>query len=1430
MELHLKQLSAIERVEFDLEVLYQQQLEMRRLTHQEDTLLIRMHSRYQEKPYSSTALFFLTVTHPFRKLVITLVLNAKFDSLILTAIVLNCFLLAIDDYTSGAWKSVLDTVLIFVFASESVLKIVAQGFLLGKNAYLRDAWNVLDFFVVCTGLYGFFTGGGNVSVLRTIRILRPLRTINSIPEMKVLTISILTSIPMLVDIFVLILMFIYIFALAGGQLYGGQFSYVCFDINGSANYQQICAFDPTCAEFNVNCGNTGCDVNQYCWNSFKNPYQGLISFDNTLLSVLTIYTALTLEGWTDTMRFARAALNQKFLSDIYFYVLIVIGSFFLMQLTVAAIYVKFSENFRKQKKAIQFIEERQPEQEYRPIRPEAPPASYRMKWFRFRLNMHEQINTVWFAWFTTGIIVINTGIMASEYYGMTDTHQQFNADMNVVLNVCFAIEMAMKMFGLGIKGYVSDQMNIFDGVVVLLGMIEIILAGQANLKGLLVLRAFRLLRVFKLARRWKTLRIMLVKLLRSVKAIGYLGLLMAIIIFIYTLLGKQLFQNKMDDGSGNTPELNFDSVYWSFVAVFTVLTTQNWNSTMSNAVGPTNMAYSLYFISLIIIGTNILLNLFLAILIHQFEVEELERSEIDLEENATEGNQEIGPEQVNIKPRKRRRRSRKTGIKDMNVKKEEDVEVEVIKLNGRSFCIFSKKNPIRKIMRSLLLNPYFDSFVYSLISFSCLLLAIDEPNKSKFTTDFLYLSNFVVLGLFTAEMIIKAIVFGFLLGPDAYIRNSWNILDFFIIFISYLDFFLSTFVGSQINLSFLRVLRALRALRPLRMISQDEKMKKIVASVLRTIPALVNVMMITLLFYLIFGILGVIFFKGGLYFCNDPNITYQQDCVGAFIDTNGNVLYRNWRTLPYHYDNILNAMLNLFAVSVNGDWTDYMLAVVNITGPGQQMIKDYNQAAALFYIVFIFVVNFFIMNLYLGAIVTNFNEIQREIDGSLFLSDSQKNWVQTQRLLLRTSPRVRFIRPKNAFQAFFYDFVMNYKFDRMIQTSIVLNVIFMGLAEFPGDTNLNSFLDISNMVFVIVFCCEMGCKMIGQGFHYYIMDKWNQFDCAVTLLSVISIVPAGYSSATVFKSFRIARLFRLAKLYKGFQHIMQLAIIAAPSLLNIGTLLVLLWFIYSVAGMYLFGKLDYSNSNPYILDDQINFTTFYNSFALIFQCLTGENWDLIMHDCMGLPDCQGGSDACGNIGFGLVYHITYQIIGVNFFLNMFIAVILENFNEADMDVTLAGVSPKDLRRFEKAWSLYAPTGSYRIPVKFLPPLLTSVELPLGFKGQGLNKTQVLRIIAALGIKQKQREAYFGDVLWSLCESVAGTNLEQAKSFEAVKSILKAIESRFPVVNVMDKRQAYYREEISAGKMLAGKIIWKAWRKYREEREWGRGEREMEEDS
>lgn len=148
-------------------------------------------------------------------------------------------------------------------------------------------------------------------------------------------------------------------------------------------------------------------------------------------------------------------------------------------------------------------------------------------------------------------------------------------------------------------------------------------------------RAFRLLRIFKLVKSWKKFQDLIVTIMRSLKDVSNFGILLCLFIFIYTLLGMELFAYKVkfdtngnmtSDDTGTNPRINFDKFYNAFITVFIVLTGEDWNKIYYSYARKNYFASTIFFYSLIVFGQLILLNLFLAILLDNFdEVEEEER-------------------------------------------------------------------------------------------------------------------------------------------------------------------------------------------------------------------------------------------------------------------------------------------------------------------------------------------------------------------------------------------------------------------------------------------------------------------------------------------------------------------------------------------------------------------------------------------------------------------------------------------------------------------------------------------------------------------------------------------------------------------------------------------------------------------------------------
>lgn len=149
-------------------------------------------------------------------------------------IIFNSVALALDDPTTNVnlpWQVIVDLVLLYLYTIEMSLKIIGLGFILNKNTYLRDGWNILDFIIVITAWLPHLFGGNNSSFssLRVLRVLRPLRTISSIKSLRIILNSLFSAMRLLLDSIIVLLFFFLIFAIGGLQLFMGMLKRRCFN-------------------------------------------------------------------------------------------------------------------------------------------------------------------------------------------------------------------------------------------------------------------------------------------------------------------------------------------------------------------------------------------------------------------------------------------------------------------------------------------------------------------------------------------------------------------------------------------------------------------------------------------------------------------------------------------------------------------------------------------------------------------------------------------------------------------------------------------------------------------------------------------------------------------------------------------------------------------------------------------------------------------------------------------------------------------------------------------------------------------------------------------------------------------------------------------------------------------------------------------------
>lgn len=266
---------------------------------------------------------------------------------------------------------------------------------------------------------------------------------------------------------------------------------------------------------------------------------------------------------------------------------------------------------------------------------------------KFRCLLKQFIRLSLFDNFLTVCVLFNTIVMAMDSYEIDATTQADLDFLNQIFTWIFIVEMTIKLVARGPKKYAKEPMNLLDGGVVILSIVEIVMemlgggGGAGSLQAfrtVRVFRTFRVLRVTRILRALKSMAQVIGVIQRTFMDFILITILMFVFIFIYTLLGRQIFQGKYDFGPDeDIPRGNYESFAVAFITVFQVLTMENWQQVLYASMRAAQGSYilktitAIYYISWIFIGNFILLNLFLAILIDGFAEEDDELSEEDME-------------------------------------------------------------------------------------------------------------------------------------------------------------------------------------------------------------------------------------------------------------------------------------------------------------------------------------------------------------------------------------------------------------------------------------------------------------------------------------------------------------------------------------------------------------------------------------------------------------------------------------------------------------------------------------------------------------------------------------------------------------------------------------------------------------------------------
>ncbi|XP_045432008.1 voltage-dependent P/Q-type calcium channel subunit alpha-1A isoform X12 [Pipistrellus kuhlii] len=602
-------------------------------------------------PYSS--MFILSTTNPLRRLCHYILNLRYFEMCILMVIAMSSIALAAEDpvQPNAPRNNVLryfDYVFTGVFTFEMVIKMIDLGLVLHQGAYFRDLWNILDFIVVSGALVAFaFTSStrGNskgkdintIKSLRVLRVLRPLKTIKRLPKLKAVFDCVVNSLKNVFNILIVYMLFMFIFAVVAVQLFKGKFFH-CTD--ESKEFEKDCRGKYLLYEKNE------VKARDREWKKYEFHY------DNVLWALLTLFTVSTGEGWPQVLKHSVDATfeNQgpspgyRMEMSIFYVVYFVVFPFFFVNIFVALIIITFQEQGDK------MMEEYSLEKNERAcidFAISAKPLTRHMPQNKqsFQYRMWQFVVSPPFEYTIMAMIALNTIVLMMKFYGSSLAYDNVLRVFNIVFTSLFSLECLLKVMAFGILNYFRDAWNIFDFVTVLGSITDILVTefgNSNNFINLSFLRLFRAARLIKLLRQGYTIRILLWTFVQSFKALPYVCLLIAMLFFIYAIIGMQVFGNigidveeedSDEDDFQITEHNNFRTFFQALMLLFRSATGEAWHNIMlsclsgkpcdknSGILTPecgNEFAY-FYFVSFIFLCSFLMLNLFVAVIMDNFE-------------------------------------------------------------------------------------------------------------------------------------------------------------------------------------------------------------------------------------------------------------------------------------------------------------------------------------------------------------------------------------------------------------------------------------------------------------------------------------------------------------------------------------------------------------------------------------------------------------------------------------------------------------------------------------------------------------------------------------------------------------------------------------------------------------------------------------------
>ncbi|KAF5341523.1 hypothetical protein D9758_012561 [Tetrapyrgos nigripes] len=567
------------------------------------------------------------------------------------------------------------------------------------------------------------------------------------------------------------------------------------------------------------------------------------------------------------------------------------------------------------------------------------------------------------------------------------------------------------------------------------------------------------------------------------------------------------------------------------------------------------------------------------------------------------------------------------------------------------------------------------------------------------------------------EFFIKICADGFAFTPNAYIRSIWNIIDFIILAGITLNVATSLiFIGGLT-----RFTRSLKALRALRLITLFNSMRVAFQSlIISGASRILDAAVLAILYIIPYAVWGLNIFAGTMKECNDGDASGISDCVNEydasiFDDNQFTFLVPRVWTDPapstiYSFDDFRSSLLILFEIVSLEGWIDVLNIATSIAGRDAQPDTNASEWNAIFFLIYHLIGGVVILTLFVSIIIGNFSSRT----GTAFLTQSQKEWIDLQKLFKRQKPSKRpKTRPTSAIRKWCFDRAIHKHgwWSRSMTFLFVLHVLVLMTQTYStiavADILRNDFF----LVITCIYIVDVIVRFVGLGWTSYRANGWNLFDILVTVGSfattlIVRFGQNGFVAQQLQKLFLVSIAFKLVQRTNSLNKLFKTAVASLPSIVS----LLILWFIFfmffAILYVEVFGLTKWSTGETRTQ----NYSTVGSALVMLAFMSTGEGWNQYMHNYARVyPTCTNSSPTepdsdCGSVGWAFTLFIAWNILSMYIFVNLFTGVVVDSFSYVFQ--TSGGsksITREQMRAFKKVWAGFAnPKTGYLERGNFVP--------------------------------------------------------------------------------------------------------------------------------